>query len=53
MDPPRSGSTVEPRDWAHSANYYAMTVANSFHSRRAYLHLGGANASTGENSSRR
>ena len=40
---------AEARDWSHSANYYAMTVANSFHSRRAYLHLGGPNATTGQN----
>eukprot|EP01045_Picozoa_sp_COSAG04_P002623 COSAG04_NODE_97_length_26459_cov_6.507246_11_plen_1116_part_00 len=31
-------SPWEPRAWAHSPNYFASTVANVFHSRRAYLH---------------
>ena len=33
-----ASSLWEPRAWAHSPNYYASTVANVFHSRRAYLH---------------
>ena len=40
---------AEARDWAHSANYFAMTVADANINRRAYLYLGGPNASTGEN----
>ena len=32
--------------WAHSDNYFAATIANVFHSRRAYLR-GPANASAG------
>lgn len=40
-------SVAEARPWAHSANYFSMTVANSFHSRRGYLHLGGPEATSG------
>lgn len=32
------GSRWEPREWAKSPNYFASTVANVFHSRRAHLH---------------
>ena len=34
----RSQPVWQSRAWAHSPNYYASTVANVFHSRRAYLH---------------
>ena len=33
-----AGSSWEPREWAKSPHYFASTVANVFHSRRAYLH---------------
>ena len=33
-----SSSLWQPRAWAHSPNYFASTVANVFHSRRAHLH---------------
>ena len=33
-----AASGWQPRAWAHSPNYFASTVANVFHSRRAYLH---------------
>ena len=28
----------EPREWAHSPNYFAASLADTFLSRRAYLH---------------
>jgi hypothetical protein len=33
-----AASQWEPREWAKSPNYFASTVANVFHSRRAHLH---------------
>ena len=33
-----SGSSWESREWAKSPHYFASTVADVFHSRRAYLH---------------
>ena len=33
-----AGGSWEPREWAKSPHYFASTVANVFHSRRAYLH---------------
>ena len=35
----------EAREWAKTPNYFASTVANVFHSRRAYMH-GPSNASS-------
>jgi hypothetical protein len=32
----------EPRAWAHGGNYFASTVNNVFHSRRAFLHADAA-----------
>lgn len=32
------GSSWEAREWAKSPHYFASTVADVFHSRRAYLH---------------
>jgi hypothetical protein len=34
----------EPREWAHSPNYFASVVANVFLSRRAYLHAAASTA---------
>ena len=51
--PSAAASTWQPREWAKSPNYFASTVANVFHSRRAYLHhpalngaMAGAEATT-------
>ena len=36
------GEGWEPRAWAHGGNYFASTVNNVFHSRRAFLHADAA-----------
>lgn len=33
-----AGSLWSAQEWARSPNYFASTVTNTFHSRRAYLH---------------